>query len=219
MFSALFVVLAVGASVAYALRMPLAVEGEGLRPWLVLALIHGVLAGIGVYRLQRQARLSALARVRPGDLSIGITLALLLAISSWALARWLMPVASVERAWLLRIAVVLGQSSSSTLTIGLVALAVCEELVWRGWVQTELGLRLGARGWMLSALLYAVAHAATLVTLRDSVAGPNPLLFLGALGCGLCWSFLRERTGRLFPGLVSHAAFAYLATQYVWRFI
>jgi uncharacterized protein len=217
--SALFVVLAVGASVAYALRMPLAVEGEGVRAWLVLASIHGVLAGIGIYRLQRQARLSALARVRPGDLSIGITLALLLAISSWALARWLMPVASVERAWLLRIAVLLGQSSSSTLTIGLVAIAVCEELVWRGWVQTELGLRLGARAWMLSALLYALAHAATLATLRDSVAGPNPLLFLSALGCGLCWSFLRERTGRLFPGLVSHAAFTYLATQYVWRFI
>jgi len=219
MFSALFVVLVVGASVAYALRLPLVVEGDGVGAWLGLALIHAVLAGIGVYRLQRQGRLSALVRVRPGDLSIGIALALLLAISSWALARWLIPVASVERAWLLRIALVLGQSSSSTATIGLVALAVCEELVWRGWVQTELGLRLGARGWMLSALLYAVAHAATLVTLRDSVAGPNPLLFLGALGCGLCWAFLRERSGRLFPGIVSHAAFTYLATQYLWRFI
>lgn len=219
MLSVLFVVLVVGASIAYALRLPLAVEGEGVGAWLGLALIHVVLAGIGIYRLQRQARLSALVRVRPGDLSIGITLALLLAISSWALARWLLPVGSVERAWLLRIALLLREASSSTLTIGLVALAVCEELVWRGWVQTELELRLGARGWMLSAMSYAVAHAATLVTLRDSVAGLNPLLFLGALGCGLCWAFLRERTGRLFPGLVSHAAFTYLATQYVWRFI
>jgi membrane protease YdiL (CAAX protease family) len=72
---------------------------------------------------------------------------------------------------------------------------------------------------MLAALLYALAHGATLVTLRDDVAGPNPLVFLGALGCGLCWAFLRERTGRLFPGLISHAAFTYLATQYLWRFI
>jgi membrane protease YdiL (CAAX protease family) len=214
MFSALFVVLVVGAAVAYALQPPLGVEA-----WLGLALLHAALAGIGMYRLQRRARLSALVRVRPGDLSIGIGLALVLAVSAWALARWLMPVASVERAWLLRIALVLGQSSSSAVTICLVALALCEELVWRGWVQTELELRFGARGWMLSALLYAVAHAATLVTLRDDLAGPNPLLFLGALGCGLCWSFLRERTGRLFPGIVSHAAFSYLATQYLWRFI
>lgn len=217
MFSALFVVLVVGAAIAYTLRLPPAVEGVGA--WLGLALLHAALAGIGTYRLQRQARLSALVRVRSGDLSIGIALALLLAISSWALARWLMPVASVERAWLLRIAFVIGRSSSSAVTICMVVLALCEELVWRGWVQTELGLWLGARGWMLSALLYAVAHAATLVTLRDSIAGPNPLLFLGTLGCGLCWAFLRERTGRLFPGLVSHAAFTYLATQYLWRFI
>jgi membrane protease YdiL (CAAX protease family) len=216
MGSALFVVLVVGAAVAYALRLPLVTEGGSA--WLVLALIHVALAGIGVYRLQRQGRLRPLLRVRPGDLSIGIALALVLALSSWALARWLMPVASVERAWLLRIALLLGQSSSSAVTIGLVAIALCEELVWRGWVQTELGLRLGARGWMLSALSYALAHAATLVTLRDDVAGPNPLLFLGALGCGLCWAFLRERTGRLFPGAVSHAAFTYLATQYLWRF-
>lgn len=215
MSSALFVVLVVGAAVAYTLPL----EAEGVGAWLGLALIHAALAGIGVYRLQRQGRLTALVRVRPGDLSIGIALALVLAISSWALARWLMPVASVERAWLLRVALMLGRSSSSAVTLCLIALALCEELVWRGWVQTELGLRFGARGWMLSALLYAVAHAATLVTLRDGVAGPNPLIFLGALGCGLCWAFLRERSGRLFPGVVSHAAFSYLATQYLWRFI
>jgi membrane protease YdiL (CAAX protease family) len=216
MQAALFVVLVVGAAVAYSLRLPLA---EGVGAWLGLTLVHVALAAIGMFRLQRQARLSALVRVRPGDLSIGIVLALVLAISSWALARWLMPEASVERAWLLRVALVLGQSSGSAVTVCLVALAICEELVWRGWVQTELGLRLGARGWMLSALLYALAHAATLVTLRDDVAGLNPLPFLGALGCGLCWAFLRERTGRVLPGIVSHAALTYLATQYLWRFI
>lgn len=217
MFSALLAVLVVGAAVAYVLRLPPALEGAGV--WLGLALPYAALAGLGMYRLQRQSRLSALARVRPGDLSIGIALAFGLAISSWALARWLMPVGSIERGWLLRVGLVLGGSSSSSVTVCLVAIALCEELVWRGWVQTELGLRIGARAWMLAALLYAVAHAATLVTLRDGVAGPNPLVFLAALGCGLCWAFLRERSGRLFPGLVSHAAFTYLATQYLWRFI
>jgi membrane protease YdiL (CAAX protease family) len=217
MFSALFVVIVVGAAVAYVVRLPPAVEG--VRAWLGLALPYAALAGIGMYRLRRQARLSALLRLRPGDLSIGIALAVGLGFSSWALAGWLMPMGSVERGWLLRVGLVLGGGSSSAMTACLVAIALCDELVWRGWVQTELGLRLGTRAWMLAALLYALAHGATLVTLRDDVAGPNPLIFLGALGCGLCWAFLRERTGRLFPGLISHAAFTYLATQYLWRFI
>jgi membrane protease YdiL (CAAX protease family) len=217
MFSALFVVLVVGAAVAYVLRLPPAMEGAGA--WLGLALPYAGLAGLGAYRLRKEGRLAALARLRPGDLSLGIALALVLAISSWALARWLMPAGSIERAWLLRIALVLGGSSSTAVTLCLIAIALCEELVWRGWVQTELGLWLGTRGWMLGALLYALAHVATLVTLRDSVAGANPLVFLGALGCGLCWAFLRERTGRVTPGLLSHAAFTYLATQYLWRFI
>lgn len=217
MLSALLVVLVVGAAVAYALRLPPALEGP--RGWLWLALPYAGLAGLALQRLQRQKKLAELARLRPGDLSLGIALALVLAVSSWALARWLMPLGSVERAWLLRLALLLGGSSGALVTLCLVGIALCEELVWRGWVQTELGGRFGARGWMLSALLYAVAHAATLVTLRDTAAGPNPLVFLGALGCGLCWAFLRERTGRLTPGLFSHAAFTYLATQYLWRFL
>jgi membrane protease YdiL (CAAX protease family) len=217
MVPALLVLLVVGTAIAYVVRLPPAVEG--LEVWLGLALPYAALAGLGMYRLQRQAQLARLARLRPGDLSIGIALAFGLAISSWALARWLMPEGAIERAWLLRLGLVLGGSSSSAVTACLVAIALCEELVWRGWVQTELGLRLGARAWMLAALLYGLAHAATLVTLRDGVAGPNPLLFLAALGCGLCWGYLRERSGRLFPGLVSHAAFTYLATQYLWRFI
>jgi len=217
MLSASFVVLVVGAAVAYVLRLPAATTGLGA--WLGLALPYAGLSALALYRLQRQGRLSELVRLRPGDLSLGIVLGGALVISSWALARWLMPPGSNEHAWLLRVALLLGGTSGVAVTVCLVAIALCEELVWRGWVQTELGLRLGKRGWMLAALLYALSHAATLVTLRDDIAGSNPLVFLAALGCGLCWSFLRERTGRLLPGLFSHAAFTYFATQYLWRFI
>ncbi|HTV22064.1 MAG TPA: type II CAAX endopeptidase family protein [Polyangiaceae bacterium] len=217
MVSALFVVLVVGAAVAYVLRLPPAVEG--LSVWLALALPYAGLAGLSAYRLQRQARLRELMRLRPGDLSLGIVIGVALVVSSWALARWSMPPGSVERGWLLRVALVLGGTSSPAVTVCLVTIGLCEELVWRGWVQTELGQQLGARGWIASTLVYAAAHGATLVTLRDDLAGPNPLVFLAALGCGLCWAFLRERTGRLLPGLFSHAAFTYLMTQYLWRFI
>lgn len=217
MVAALFVVLVVGAAIGYVLRLPPAVEGLGV--WLALALPYAALAGLAAYRLQRQGRLREIMRLRPGDLSLGIVLGVALVVSSWALARWLMPPGSVERGWLLRVALVLGGTSSVAVTACLLVIGLCEELVWRGWVQTALGERLGARGWMLSTLAYAVAHGATLVTLRDDIAGPNPLVFLAALGCGLCWAFLRERTGRLLPGVFSHVAFTYLMTQYLWRFI
>jgi CAAX protease family protein len=71
----------------------------------------------------------------------------------------------------------------------------------------------------VGSALYALAHVPTLVTLQDPSVGYNPLIVLLALGCGLCWAFLRERTGRLLPGFFSHAAFTYLATQFLWRFV
>ena len=66
------------------------------------------------------------------------------------------------------------------------------------------------------ALLYALAHVPTLFTLADPSAGKNPLLVLAALGGGLCWSFLVERTGRLLPSLLAHAVFSYFAARSLW---
>jgi hypothetical protein len=42
---------------------------------------------------------------------------------------------------------------------------------------------------------------------------------LCALGCGLCWGFLRARSGRIMPGVFSHVAFTYLASQYLAHFV
>lgn len=217
MLAASFVVVVVGAAIAYVLRLPPPLGGLGA--WLGLGLPYAGLSALGAYRLHRGGRLLPLLRLRPGDLSLGILLGVALVLTSWALARWLMPPGAIERAWLLRVVLLLGGASGVAATICLVLVALCEELVWRGWVQTELGLRLGPRGWMPCALMYGVAHAGTLITLRDDAAGLNPLVLLGTLGCGLCWSFLRERTGRLLPGAFSHVAFTYLATQYLWRFL
>ena len=50
---------------------------------------------------------------------------------------------------------------------------------------------------------------AAAVTLSVPIAGPNPLPVLGALGAGFFWSFLAARSGRLTPGVFSHAALAY----------
>ena len=230
MLWALSVTLMVGAAAAYGLALPGSLGalatgplGAWLGPWptwMLLAVPYAALSVLAVYRLSRQHQLAPLLRFRPGDLSIGIGLALVLLGASWLVSRALLPPESAARAWLFRLLLLVGDTSRPAALATLLGLCAAEELVWRGFVQAELGARLGARrGWILGALLYAGAHVPTLFTLGDpGGAGPNPLVVLAALGAGSCWALLRERTGRLIPGFFSHAAFSYLATQYLPRF-
>ena len=55
--------------------------------------------------------------------------------------------------------------------------------------------------------------------LRDPFAGPNPLIVLAALGCGLVWGLVVARTGRLPAAIFSHALFTWaVAIQFpLWR--
>jgi uncharacterized protein len=54
-------------------------------------------------------------------------------------------------------------------------------------------------------------------SLRDPVAGPNPLLVMAAFGCGLVWTFLAGRFERLLPSIVAHLVFTYFsAVQFRW---
>jgi uncharacterized protein len=216
--SAALAVLVVGAAVAYALRLPEA--GESMRLRLGLVLPYIVLASIAIWRMRRGDRWRELVTFRPGDPSMGILLGVLLVVAAWAFAQFLFPPEALQHAWLLRVFLLAGDTSTPFALFWLLLLAVTEELVWRGWIQTELSGQFGARrGWVLGAVCYAVAFAPTLATLSDAAAGPNPIVVLAALGCGLCWAFLRERTGRVLPSVLSHAAFSYLASQFLWRFI
>jgi membrane protease YdiL (CAAX protease family) len=216
------VFLVVATAVAVALRLPTDVaDGARWLPgWSRLLPPYAALAGLGAWRLARRAELRALLRFRPGDPSLGIGVGLALLVLAWLLSRALLPPTSATHAWLLRLFLLAGDTSTPAAVACLVGIALCDELTWRGVVQAELDERFGQRrGWIVCAVLYAAAHAATLVTLRDDIAGPNPLLLLLALGSGLCWGFLRARSGRLSPAMLSHVAFAYLATQYLDRFV
>ena len=104
------------------------------------------------------------------------------------------------------------------LTAALLLIAAAEEVIWRGMVLDLLSERFGSRrGWILAAFCYALASVPTIYALRDPVAGLNPLLVTAALGCGIIWSFLAARLGRLAPGLFSHLAFTYFtAVQFRW---
>jgi len=87
-------------------------------------------------------------------------------------------------------------------------MAVAEELVWRGLVVSLLEERIGSRrAWIWAAVLYGVAHLPTAWALRDPAAGPNPLLVLAAIGCGLVWGGMARRFDRLLPSMFSHALF------------
>jgi hypothetical protein len=70
---------------------------------------------------------------------------------------------------------------------------------------------------MVAALLYAATLLPTAVTLRDPVAGLNPLLPIAALGAGIVWSFEASLLKRLAPVALSHMAFTYFsAVQFHW---
>ena len=83
-----------------------------------------------------------------------------------------------------------------------------EELFWRGFCAAELAkvpsraLRL-----LVPSLLYASYHAATVPRLLPSAVLAVPLL-VAVTGAGLTWAWLRERTGSIWPALLSHAAAA-----------
>jgi membrane protease YdiL (CAAX protease family) len=67
--------------------------------------------------------------------------------------------------------------------------------VWRGFVQSALRRRHGARAAvLLAAVLYALAH---------TPAGSTLLVAL-AFTCGLVWSAMRERTSGLAAPLMAH---------------
>jgi membrane protease YdiL (CAAX protease family) len=80
-----------------------------------------------------------------------------------------------------------------------------EELVWRSVVQSTVARGFGAaRGVVLAAVLYALAHAPL----------GSPVLVLAALACGLSWGTLRATTGSVVPPLVAHVVWDVLVL--VW---
>lgn len=211
------VVVTVAVAVAYALRLP---KESEVTLWAGIGIPYAVLALVAIVRLHRKRQLASLFQFRRGDPTLGILIGFVLLGISWLASKVLAPAGATQRAWLLRVFLLVADSPEATVSLMLVLLVTCEELVWRGWVQTELRERLGARrAWIACAGLYAAAHLPTLVTLEDPAAGTNPLVVLAALGAGLCFSFLAERSGRLSPGIFAHGVFSYFAAQSFWLFV
>jgi membrane protease YdiL (CAAX protease family) len=210
------VLAVVTGAVSYAFRPALA---GSVAMWLAIGVPYLLLASFALLQLARRDLLKPLCGYRRGDPSIGILLGLVLLGTAWLFARQWLHAGASQRAWLFSVFLLAGDPGWAPGGALLLALVVCEEVVWRGWVQLELRDRLGPRGaWIVCALLYGAVHLPTLVTLEDAGAGKNPLLVIAATGCGLCWSFLAERSGRLLPGLIAHGVFSYFASRSLWVF-
>ncbi|HVR84015.1 MAG TPA: NAD-dependent epimerase/dehydratase family protein [Planctomycetota bacterium] len=88
-----------------------------------------------------------------------------------------------------------GGYSTTFLGMTLILIVGAEEIFWRGVVVRFCIQRFGvAFGILAGAVLYMVAHAATL----------NPLLLGAALGCGVFWGLLAAVTDDLTAPIVSH---------------
>ncbi|MEB2313312.1 MAG: CPBP family intramembrane metalloprotease [Sorangiineae bacterium] len=215
-----FLVMATAtAAIAFAMRPVHAGSGT---MWLGLAVPYAALGAIAVRKLWQDGTL--LERLTPkwGDLSVGAVSAMLLLLGSWLARGVLAPAGTAENAWLSHVYIQVGSAEllqrSALETSALLVIPIFEELAFRGLLQGELTERLGARrAAPLSALFYAAASLPTVFTLADPDAGPNPLLVIAALGCGLVWGYTTSMVKRLPPAMFSHMAFVYFsAVQFRW---
>ena len=185
--------------------------------WLALGAPYLALSAFAVFRFWRNGTLADRLKPRWGDISIGMVIAVILLLGSWGGRALLTPAGTERQAWLFQIYNQIGRPDviqrSFALSAAVLLVAASEELIWRGLVLDQLKARVGdRRAWLLTTALYAAAVVPTVFTLADPTAGPNPLLVVAALGCGLFWSFTASILGRLPPVIISHMVFTYFVS-------
>jgi membrane protease YdiL (CAAX protease family) len=190
--------------------------------WLSIGIPYLALALLALRKLWNDGALVDVLQPRWGDFSLGFVTGGILLAASFAARAVLAPAGSTRVGWLFRIYAQVGDTDavqrSFVYTGALLLIVICEELVWRSMVLSELTERFGTRrGWPLAALCYGITALPTLYTLRVDSAGFNPLLVTAALGCGLVWSFLASIKGRLMPVIIAHGVFTYFSlVQFRW---
>ena len=193
----------VGAAHAIAWR-----SASTLGSWGAFAIAFGALAALAVLLLRREEVLGESLRLVPGDVSRGIAgavVAVLAVVGLGLLAVRAQPLRSFDELRAL-IFVATRVPLEWQRALGLVGLAACSELIFRGAVSVALEGRLGSTKAPLAAsALYVLA---AVPSLRPSVV--TATLVIGAV-TGLLTSRLR----RITPAIVAHAAFAWLAVEFV----
>lgn len=206
------VVVVTGLSAYFGLSSP----PGSTRLWLTLALPTIALAAVALLRAHNDGELEAWMRPTWGDFTRGFATTLFLFGAAYVYVKLIAPSGTPRDAWMARLYLQLGDPSvmrkhAPTVAFAIIALAASGEIVWRGLVTTLFAEQFGSRyAWVMAAVAYAVASVPSMWALRDAAAGLNPVLPLAALGGGLVWGALaRFYNGRVFPGIVSHALFAW----------
>jgi uncharacterized protein len=180
--------------------------------------LYAVLVVPALYRLHRRGELRRLFLPAYGDITLGAAAAGVLYGVARIAGSLLAAHGSPREMWLVWLYLQLGDPDAPGRTlvgVAVFAVAALEEIVWRGLVMRSLLDVTGARrAAVISSLLYAAAHLPTLVLLRPPGGALNPLVVLAALGCGLVWSFIVIRTGRLTPALLAHALFSWSVIEF-----
>jgi membrane protease YdiL (CAAX protease family) len=180
-------------------------------PWVVVSMgvASAVAIAIGVVALRDEADLAEQWAPRWGDLRNGF----LVAVLAWAAATGGARLLGGDGAFdakLLRLYLQVGPVGPQppvSFVAGIVVVAALEETLWRALVPRALAAYVPARvAWMLSAVLYAIAHmpAAKAMAVFGSA---NFLLPQAALGLGLALGGVAAAFGRVVPGFVAHVLF------------
>jgi membrane protease YdiL (CAAX protease family) len=173
--------------------------------WLGAALsrVAGMWLGVGGTAVALAAallladgpRLRALATPRRGALVYGVLVGAFMTLATYPLYPILVDLSAPLAADVAALYARLGASGSAWRALWLVPIVAAEEIVWRGFVQSALQRRVGARvAVLLAAAFYALAH----------VPVGSPLLVVVAFACGLVWSALRAARGSLVAPLLAH---------------
>ncbi len=189
-------------------------------PFVAIGAAYLATATLALGRLRARHELRLL-RPRSGDVTVAALVAGLLYGLAFA-AHVLFTSRGPRSAWVFSVYVLLGDPFSDRhhlVAAGLALVGVLEELTWRGLVLPLLETRAGTlRASVTSSILYATAHMPSMFLLGNPTAGPNPLLVLASLGCGLVWAYLRYRTDRLAPVLLAHGLFTWAVVEFpLWR--
>ena len=103
----------------------------------------------------------------------------------------------------------LKHDGNAWLIAALIALVIApgEEIVWRGYLQTQLMKRYGIMGLVLAVVAYGSVH----------VASGNLVLIAAAMVCGVFWTVLSLTSRSIWMNIVSHIAWD-LAVFLLWPF-
>jgi uncharacterized protein len=223
MRAAVAVALAVTAADALVLGFAFDPRHAGQKSVLAaIGSLYLILATVAVLRLRRRGELRRVMMPRSGDLTLGAVVAAVLYLSGMAAQLALAPRGTPREWWVARVYLQIGDPTEVNMhLVGAVVFAVAalEEITWRGLVMRVLdGPFSPIKAWLITTVLFGVAHIPTLWLLADPRAGLNPAIVAAGLGCSFVWGYLAQRTRRLPLAIFAHAFFSWAVIEFpLWR--